>query len=107
MNKQDAGFAQRLIAFRKAIELTKADTSKKIGVMASGYQRWECGFLPNGQSLKKMHEKLGVNIHWLLTGDGHPFAIKNEQKIHQHVIKSLASIEQDIRSLKSLIGINE
>ncbi len=49
---------------------SRIEFAEKIGVNASTVQRWESGgVLPGGEALKAMHDLLGVNVDWLLSGE--------------------------------------
>jgi len=51
--------------------LTQAIFAKKIGVSKMTVQRWEAGTrLPCADDLFKIQQEFGININWLLTGNG-------------------------------------
>ncbi|MDR1396958.1 MAG: helix-turn-helix domain-containing protein [Desulfarculales bacterium] len=63
-------FSERLIQARHLLGLTQAEMALKIGKSTGGYQAYEQGRkMPGGDVFYKLHS-LGVNIHWLLSGEG-------------------------------------
>jgi len=53
--------------------LSQPKFAKEIGVTrntVSGYEN--NNIIPSGKALLQMHEKFGININWLLSGEGEP-----------------------------------
>ncbi|MBW1666750.1 MAG: helix-turn-helix domain-containing protein [Deltaproteobacteria bacterium] len=59
--------------------MTQKKFASKIGVHVYTVQQYEAGNIPKGDVLQRIHEAFGVNINWLLTGEGEPFP-KDEPK---------------------------
>lgn len=52
-------------------DLTQARFADRIGVSKMTVQRWEAGTrLPCADDLAKIQQEFGININWLLTGEG-------------------------------------
>ncbi len=62
--------SDRLKAARAALGLSQREIAAKSGVSARGYQGYEDGrSVPGGDALTGL-ASLGINVNWLLTGDG-------------------------------------
>lgn len=60
----------RLLMFRVSKKLTQAQMAKSVEASTIGYQRNESDLsMPNSKILLKLYS-LGLNINWLLTGEG-------------------------------------
>ena len=59
--------------------------ARKIGAARTAYQTWEYGVcLPSPHNLLKIYNSLGVNLHWLLTGEGIPYVWEiNQDEVHK------------------------
>jgi len=63
-------FSHRIRKIRKRLNLSQKAFAEKVGVDQGRISQWETEkSLPNSNALIKM-ARLGVNINWLLTGDG-------------------------------------
>jgi len=63
-------FSERIKKLRKYLGLSQKDFGGKIGVGTSHVSQWERNLsMPSSKALIGMAH-LGVNINWLLTGDG-------------------------------------
>jgi len=68
----------RIKAIRGA--LSQKDFALKIGAGQKSIHSWEAGHAaPGARSLEAIHRVFGVDIHWLLTGEGEPY-INNDRK---------------------------
>jgi len=67
-------FGDRIKRTRGA--LTQKEFAQKIGTHVHTVQTYEQGSVPKGNVLQRIHKEFGVNIHWLLTGDGEPYIYK-------------------------------
>lgn len=65
--------SDRLLTIRKHMKLTQVEFSKKIGTKQNVYTRYETGKLEIPDDLKGALHRIGVNLNWLLTGDGPMF----------------------------------
>ncbi|WP_338845621.1 helix-turn-helix transcriptional regulator [Massilia sp. W12] len=64
----------RLQALREALNLRQTDIAKMAGVTRSVWQKYEMGsVMPGSLALIKLAQS-GVNLHWLLTGQGRMYA---------------------------------
>jgi repressor LexA len=67
--------ATRIHDSRLAKELDQADLAAKIDVATRTVQRWEKGEqVPDSNYLMRIAKATGVIPHWLLTGEGEPYA---------------------------------
>ncbi len=75
--------SHRIKEIRKKLNLSQKDLAEKIGVDQARVSRWEKDkSLPSSGSLTEI-SRLGVNINWLLTGEGqmmHEFPILQEKE---------------------------
>ena len=67
-------FSERIKSIRG--RLKQADFGKRLGISQSAVQGYEQGGIPKGDILQRIHKEFGVNINWLLTGDGEPYIYK-------------------------------
>jgi len=68
--KRGMSLAHRLKAWRRALGLTQAAFSERIGVHIGVLKKYEQGLnIPGGEALAAI-AKTGVNMNWLLTGEG-------------------------------------
>ncbi len=55
-------------------DLTQKEFGQKIKADQSTVQVWETrNNLPKGDILQRIHQQFGVNVNWLLTGEGDPY----------------------------------
>jgi transcriptional regulator with XRE-family HTH domain len=65
---------QRLKLVREKKDLSQADLGDKLGIQYQHVSKYERGeSVPTWEYLIKLNEIYGVNINWLLTGNGIPF----------------------------------
>lgn len=57
------------------MKLTQVQFAEKIGTTQRVYTRYETGKLDIPDNLKKAIHSLGVNLNWLLTGEGDMFGV--------------------------------
>lgn len=67
--------AERLIWARKAAGLSQYEVADAAGVSRAVYNRLEKGKNATTGYAVQIAQKLGVNPHWLVTGDGTPFGV--------------------------------
>lgn len=78
--KSDAELGQRLRAWRQALGLTQAQMAERLGLHIGVLKKYETGQnTPGGEALAA-YARTGVNMNWLLTGDGEMFHRKAEPK---------------------------
>jgi transcriptional regulator with XRE-family HTH domain len=67
---------ERLKWLIEELHLTKKDFSKSIGATSGNIGDWLAGRSnPGSLMLLRIYEKHGVNINWLISGEGTPFLI--------------------------------
>ena len=75
---------ERLKSLRKTLGLSQKEMAKVLGLSLVAYQYYEGGQRkPNLEKLHLLAQKFGVNLHWLLTGEGEPFvgeAVKKKDR---------------------------
>ena len=65
--------AERIRKAREAAGLTQAQLAQMVGSKsgrAGTVSDWEAGRLPNAETIAELPAVLGVDGHWLLTGEG-------------------------------------
>lgn len=63
--------AFRIRATRKSRGFSQAELGRKLGIKQSNIGRWEQGqHNPRPSTLRRIADALGVNLNWLLTGEG-------------------------------------
>jgi transcriptional regulator with XRE-family HTH domain len=73
-------FGKRLKKARKSKNLTQKQLAESIGVNQKQYQHWERGRAePSFDKVKRLSYMLGINVEWLLYGNGKLIA-KNGEK---------------------------
>jgi transcriptional regulator with XRE-family HTH domain len=77
----DEGVAFRLKEFRKLLGLSQKELAQAIGFSQRAVSHWEKAEsdIPT-VALRRLKDKLGLNIDWLLTGEGEPFVRPKEEK---------------------------
>lgn len=66
----DAEIGERLRAFRQALGCSQEELASRLQVPLRTYQNYDQGrSAPKAHALKHLAD-LGINIHWLLTGEG-------------------------------------
>lgn len=74
----DKPVAARLLTIRKAMGLTQSQLAKKISIAQGLYSKYETGSLDLPDTLKEALFQYGVDINWLITGNGEMF-LSNER----------------------------
>ncbi len=78
--KKDVG--ARFCEFRKAISKTQTQLSEELGIYQSTIASFEMGkTFPNFKYLHYFHEKYGLNINWLISGNGDKFVERYRYRI--------------------------
>jgi len=76
----------RLVEFRGELGQNQTQLATSLGVHTNTLGRYERGErLPDGDLLLGL-VKLGLNTHWLMTGDGPMFIAKSQQAAHSEMI---------------------
>lgn len=99
------GVAERLIQVRKELKKTQGEMADILNIVQSSYFRYESGAsLLNSDKLNELHDNLGINIHWLLTGQGNMFTNINGQEEYYSVpVLDVISKNSDQRKGTELI----
>ena len=67
----------RIKELRRKLGLTQREFGRRIGVMDTVVRRWEKGeFEPTTEKLKAIATEFGINLNWLLLGEGEIFVKK-------------------------------
>ncbi len=75
--KQTIG--ERLRAARENKELDQSTLADKVGVVTRTLQRWEKGEqVPDGLALTRIARATGVQVSWLLTGEGEMYPLPSQ-----------------------------
>lgn len=78
-------FQERLIEFRKTITSNASAFARSIGQLQPAYIKYERGERkPAFDILQKIAEVHGVNLNWLLTGEGEMFLARPTLKIRKN-----------------------
>jgi transcriptional regulator with XRE-family HTH domain len=80
-------FYKRLISFKK--DETKAEFSKRLGIGQNLLRFWEIGddrVEPKISTVKPIAKKLGVNLSWLLLGEGEKWADGRDDANEQEAV---------------------
>ena len=112
MQRASIEAGRRLKALREMLEMSQADLANKLGVSQKAISQWERGErdIPTTMLLK-LHELTGVNLHWLLTGEGEPFAHPTqEDEEFEQLIKSIPhqyreQIKEIFKSILFIAGL--
>jgi len=107
MRKEDVG--KRLRIFREARSITQQELADKLGVTRLTITRYELGQLSLGvESIERLITVYGVNVAWLLTGDGAMFIsmVTTSQKMSpelEELCRHLQEHAEDIQLFLKLI----
>ncbi|MDP2174215.1 MAG: XRE family transcriptional regulator [Candidatus Cloacimonadaceae bacterium] len=73
---------ERLKSIRKGLKLIQLDFAECLGVKASAISQMENGHIkPSLDTLYLLTTKYGINLHWLLTGNGEMYANVMDKKL--------------------------
>lgn len=93
--KSEDTIGARIRQWRLALGLTQAELSSRLGVHIGVLKKYEQGInIPGGEVLAAI-AKTGVNMTWLLTGEGEMLSAKSEKTTEN---------QQDSASLDALAG---
>lgn len=91
-------FSQRLVKSRKYLKLNQRSFAERVGVDQGRVSQWENGkSLPSSSALTEM-ARLGININWLLTGDGNMMVETQSYKKEGEIFS-----EELIRKMEKII----
>ena len=62
--------------------LTQPEFGRKLGVGRNNVYTWESNQnMPQAETLLRIYKEYGVNINWLLSGEGEPYIEKSKRSI--------------------------
>ncbi len=82
--------------------LTQPEFGKKLGVGRNNVYIWETNKnMPMAETLLRIYKEYGVNINWLLSGEGEPYINKSKRSIvvgsrHLKIETRLSSLEKRV-----------
>lgn len=86
----------RIKIAREQAGLTQGELAEKIGIKQQSVFKIEAGITKNPRNIDKMAEVLGVDLNWLLTGEGLMCPNKSPQDIKiQTSLGALTSSQKD------------
>ncbi len=107
INKKDVG--KRLKYLREfVLEMSQAEFSDKLGIKRNSLSNYERGIREmNYELLMKLKNIFGVNINWLLTGEGKMFIQEKDkkeekEKDYKKMIIEIINNEMDENKVKAL-----
>lgn len=87
----------RLKEVRESMKLSQKAFGTLLGLSQGTYQKYESGLVSTPQEiLEKLADKLGINLHWLITGDG-PMHVGGEESGEEEPSRTHAREKIDIR----------
>ncbi|MBN1545708.1 MAG: helix-turn-helix domain-containing protein, partial [Syntrophaceae bacterium] len=92
--------AENIIKIRD--RLSQAEFAKRLGTKKGIVHSWESGkSMPGSHYLQVIHRVFGVNINWLLTGEGEPY-IKKESQAERidHLTRMCEDLQKEVKVLK-------
>lgn len=97
-NATAACFGKRLSTLRKEVKLSRANFAARIGINGDSLIAiWECGGgYPSCETLKKIGEVFGTDIHELLLGEPSP-GVHTEVKVLRDIKHSFRRLLLDIQ----------
>lgn len=95
--------------FKDRIKSVRGDLAQKtfaarIGVHPTTVQNYESGDIPKGDVLLRIHQEFGVDLTWLLTGQGDPYIKEAGGSVDADVLRQLIeAVEEglDARGLET------
>ena len=86
----------RIRIAREQANLTQAELAEKIGIKQQSVFKIESGDTKNPRNLEKIANVLGVDLNWLLTGEGLMYPNKSPQDVKiQTILGALTSSQKD------------
>lgn len=98
------GFGFRLKTWRKKLGMTQAQFSEKTEIHLAQIKKYETdASLPSGEIMAKIAET-GVNLNWLLTGQGYMVLNLDEERVEEGKIPSdLAELDERFQAIFGLL----
>jgi transcriptional regulator with XRE-family HTH domain len=85
--------------------LTQPEFGKKLGVGRNNVYTWESNkSMPIAEILLQIYKEYGVNINWLLSGEGEPYIKKSKRSIvvgsrYLKMVTRLSALEKTVATL--------
>lgn len=107
------GFTTRLRSLRHEKGMSQAEAAALAGVSVNHYGKWELGkAFPRASSLEVLAGSFGVNVKWLLTGQGEKTpederrAREEREKVNRDESCTVYNIEDELKlkDIETLIG---
>jgi len=110
MRRIDISIGQRLRLIREQLGLSQAQLAKKIGFSQNAISHWERGERDIPTQALIALKRLGINIDWLLTGEGTPLTVDpKKEEIYQFLkeieSKDPATFEEIYKIFKSIASL--
>lgn len=87
---------ERIKLAREQANLTQSELAEKIGIKQQSVFKIECGETKNPRNIEKIASVLGVDLNWLLTGEGLMYPNKSPQDIKiQSMLGALTSSQKE------------
>lgn len=94
---------EKIREIRKTLGLTLKELSEKLDVSYFTIKSWEINQSePSIQFLKLLHEKLNVNIHWLISNSENMF-VKTDTALSEFISSRYNCDDKDIKIIKTLL----
>ena len=95
-----ANLSKRMKQARERLKMKQVEVAKMAGIHATTYSNIENG---NGETFNKdvyeCFDKLGINLHWLITGEGAMFRKEGDKEPKEIVVKEVFK-EKDCANCK-------
>jgi hypothetical protein len=81
--------------------------ARHIKINVATLQKWDDDHFPNGDKLNNIHNELGVNINWLLTGEGEAYIEKvtGEKEGRPHLEEQVIEYQKSTSTLGKAVDM--
>lgn len=94
----------RFKKFRQALDLSQTEIANTLQVKPSAVSQYESGKIyPSNENLDKISKAYGVNLHWLLTGEGTMFTGKLGD--YSSRLDKYASVQRDDSGILQVVTL--
>lgn len=84
---------ERLRLLRARFELSQAEASVKFGIPSGSWKKYETGPSEPGSGALRALSEGGVNVNWLLTGEGEMLLSDREDKVKSPSMSTIDTVE--------------
>ncbi len=110
MRRVDVSIGQRLKQVREQLGLSQAQLAKKIGFSQKAISHWERGERDIPTQALIALKRIGINIDWLLTGEGEPLTNDPKKEEILRIMQELeekdpATFEEVYKIFKSIVAL--